>query len=113
MVISINNQDSSVHWDGFVALSIVYGVFSFSNFLVPSILSMFSSARCLFFASLTYLAYTMIFLHPIRYELEIVSAIVGFGAAGTHFRSGLLFVPIILTKALFSFQSSGRRKAIT
>lgn len=78
---SINTQDG-VRWNGFAALSIVYGVFSFSNFLVPSILSMVSSARCLFFAGLTYLAYTMIFLYPIKYELEIVSAIVGFGAAG-------------------------------
>lgn len=48
---------------------------------------MFSSARCLFFAGLTYLAYTVIFLAPLKYELEIVSAIVGFGAAGEfHFR---------------------------
>ena len=81
MVKSINDQEG-VYWNGFAALSIVYGVFSFSNFLVPSILSKFSSARCLFFSALTYLAYTVIYLYPIRYELEIVSAIVGFGAAG-------------------------------
>lgn len=46
---------------------------------------MFSSARCLFFAGLTYLAYTVIFLFPVKYELEIVSAIVGFGAAGEFY----------------------------
>lgn len=49
--------------------------------MVPSILSVVSSARCLFFSSLTYFTYTIIFLHPIPYVLEIVSVILGLGAA--------------------------------
>jgi len=80
-VVESINSHLHVGWDGFTSLCIIYGVFSFSNFLVPSILSVVSSARCLFFSALTYLAYTITFLYPVRFSLEIVSIVVGFGAA--------------------------------
>lgn len=81
VVVDSINKETGVRWDAYFSLCIVYFVFSISNFLVPSVLTFLSAKYCMFFSSISYFIYAVVFFYPFRYGLELVSALVGFSAA--------------------------------
>lgn len=81
MVDSVNNQYPAVEWSGFYSLFLMYSFFTFSNFLVPSVLTVISTKMCLFLASLLHLISYLVFFYPVKFGLNIASCSMGFAAA--------------------------------
>ncbi|KAL5019175.1 hypothetical protein ScPMuIL_004897 [Solemya velum] len=67
--------------DGYISLSIIYVVFSFSNWIVPSIIVLIGAKFSMFFGSLMYTLFILQFLKPMTWALYLGSVLVGLGAA--------------------------------
>lgn len=79
------NKELQVDWNGFYSLCILYAVFSVTNFLAPSVLLHLGARISLFLSACSYLLFIFVFLYPVRHVLNIVSVVIGFGAAGLLF----------------------------
>lgn len=80
--VSQNFQTSSDHKDeGSTALGILYAFFTFSNFAAAYIVARFGAKWCLFFGSLTYVAFVGANIEFNMYVLYTFSALLGFGAS--------------------------------
>ena len=69
MVNSVNKQQPSINWNSFISSSLMFSVFSFANFLVPSIIAWIGCRKSLFFSSLLNLVCLLVFFYPFRYCL--------------------------------------------
>lgn len=80
--VSQNFQTSSDHkTEGSTALGILYAFFTFSNFAAAYIVARFGAKWCLFFGSLTYVAFVGANIQFNMYVLYTFSALLGFGAS--------------------------------
>ncbi|CAL8301888.1 unnamed protein product [Merluccius merluccius] len=74
---SLNNFTVS----GYTSMSIIYGVFSASNLVAPSVVAIFGPQLSMFFSGLLYSAYVAVFIQPRVWSFYTASVLVGFGAA--------------------------------
>lgn len=78
---SIKFDDPSFTANGYVSLSIIYTVFSLSNWLVPSVITILGPKTSLFIGGIAYVFFITMFLIPKTWLVYTSSAILGFGAA--------------------------------
>ncbi|XP_072298806.1 UNC93-like protein MFSD11 [Eucyclogobius newberryi] len=79
VLISFNGTD--FHGTGYTSMAIIYGVFSASNLIAPSVVAVIGPQLSMFFSGLLYSAYIAMFIHPFTWSFYTASVLVGIGAA--------------------------------
>lgn len=76
---SFNSSD--FHGSGYTSMAIIYGVFSASNMIAPSVVTVIGPQLSMFFSGLLYSGYIAMFIHPYTWSFYTASVLVGIGAA--------------------------------
>ncbi|XP_007560543.1 UNC93-like protein MFSD11 [Poecilia formosa] len=79
VVKSLNN--SSFSGSGYHSLGIIYGVFSFSNLLAPTVVTVIGAKLTMFLSGLLYSGYIAVFITPSTWSFYLTSVLIGVGAA--------------------------------
>ncbi|CAL9692809.1 unnamed protein product [Knipowitschia caucasica] len=79
VLISYNSTD--FHGTGYTSMAIIYGVFSASNLIAPSVVTVVGPQLSMFVSGLLYSAYIAMFIHPFTWSFYTASVVVGIGAA--------------------------------
>uniref|UniRef100_A0A4W3JMP2 UNC93-like protein MFSD11 n=1 Tax=Callorhinchus milii TaxID=7868 RepID=A0A4W3JMP2_CALMI len=66
---------------GYNSLAIIYGVFSASNLLAPSIVAVIGPQLSMIFSGFIYSAYVAVFIEPYTWSFYLASVIIGIAAA--------------------------------
>ncbi|XP_007237381.1 UNC93-like protein MFSD11 [Astyanax mexicanus] len=74
-------NSSEFHGSGYNSMAIIYGVFSASNLIAPSVVAVIGPQLSLFFSGLVYSGYIAMFIHPFTWSFYTVSVLVGIAAA--------------------------------
>ncbi|KAM4531440.1 UNC93-like protein MFSD11 [Odontesthes bonariensis] len=73
--------NSTLSGSGYHSLGIIYGVFSFSNLLAPSIVTVIGAKLTMFLSGLLYSGYIAVFIIPTTWSFYLTSVLIGIGAA--------------------------------
>uniref|UniRef100_A0A667WPJ2 Major facilitator superfamily domain containing 11 n=1 Tax=Myripristis murdjan TaxID=586833 RepID=A0A667WPJ2_9TELE len=76
-----NFNSSEFHGSGYTSMSIIYGVFSASNLIAPSVVAVIGPQLSMFFSGLLYSGYIAMFIYPYTWSFYTASVLVGIGAA--------------------------------
>uniref|UniRef100_A0A8C9XMZ2 Major facilitator superfamily domain containing 11 n=1 Tax=Sander lucioperca TaxID=283035 RepID=A0A8C9XMZ2_SANLU len=76
---SFNNTE--FHGSGYTSMAIIYGVFSASNLIAPSVVTVIGPQLSMFFSGLLYSGYIAMFIYPYTWSFYTASVLVGIGAA--------------------------------
>ncbi|KAJ8389166.1 hypothetical protein AAFF_G00123720 [Aldrovandia affinis] len=74
-------NSSEFHGSGYTSMAIIYGVFSASNLIAPSVVAVVGPQLSMFFSGLLYSGYIAMFIHPYTWSFYTASVLVGIGAA--------------------------------
>ncbi|XP_069565095.1 UNC93-like protein MFSD11 [Brachyistius frenatus] len=74
-------NSTEFHGSGYTSMAIIYGVFSASNLIAPSVVTVIGPQLSMFFSGLLYSGYIAMFIHPYTWSFYTVSVLVGIGAA--------------------------------
>ncbi|XP_072549296.1 UNC93-like protein MFSD11 [Salminus brasiliensis] len=74
-------NSTEFHGSGYNSMAIIYGVFSASNLIAPSVVAVIGPQLSLFFSGLVYSGYIAMFIHPFTWSFYTVSVLVGIAAA--------------------------------
>ncbi|XP_059204951.1 UNC93-like protein MFSD11 [Centropristis striata] len=66
---------------GYHSLGIIYGVFSFSNLLAPTVVAVIGPKMTMFLSGLLYSGYIAVFISPATWAFYLTSVLIGIGAA--------------------------------
>lgn len=66
---------------GYHSLGIIYGVFSFSNLLAPTVVAITGPQLAMFLSGILYSGYIAVFISPHTWSLYVTSVLIGMGAA--------------------------------
>ncbi|KAM9780121.1 UNC93-like protein MFSD11 [Neosynchiropus ocellatus] len=76
---SLNSTE--FHGSGYTSMAIIYGVFSASNLIAPSVVAVVGPQFSMFFSGLLYSGYIAVFIYPITWTFYTASVLVGIAAA--------------------------------
>ncbi|XP_042360472.1 UNC93-like protein MFSD11 [Plectropomus leopardus] len=76
---SFNNTE--FHGSGYTSMAIIYGVFSASNLIAPSVVTVIGPQLSMFFSGLLYSGYIAMFIYPYTWSFYTASVLVGIAAA--------------------------------
>ncbi|XP_077386601.1 UNC93-like protein MFSD11 [Festucalex cinctus] len=74
-------NSTTFHASGYTSMAVIYGVFSASNLLAPSVVAVVGAQLSMFFSGLLYSAYIAVFVYPYTWSFYTASVLVGLGAA--------------------------------
>lgn len=74
-------QNYTFTGSGYHSLGIIYGVFSFSNLLAPTVVAVIGPKMTMFFSGLLYSGYIAVFIVPSTWSFYLTSVLIGIGAA--------------------------------
>uniref|UniRef100_A0A7N6AUS3 Major facilitator superfamily domain containing 11 n=1 Tax=Anabas testudineus TaxID=64144 RepID=A0A7N6AUS3_ANATE len=74
-------NSTEFHGSGYTSMAIIYGVFSASNLIAPSVVTLIGPQLSMFFSGLLYSGYIAMFIYPYTWSFYTVSVLVGIGAA--------------------------------
>ncbi|MED6292814.1 hypothetical protein CHARACLAT_004394 [Characodon lateralis] len=74
-------KNSTFSGSGYHSLGIIYGVFSFSNLLAPTVVTVIGAKLTMFFSGLLYSGYIAVFIMPSTWSFYLTSVLIGIGAA--------------------------------
>ncbi|GAA6068733.1 UNC93-like protein MFSD11 isoform X1, partial [Tachysurus ichikawai] len=74
-------NSTEFHGSGYTSMAIIYGVFSASNLIAPSVVAVIGPQLSLFFSGLIYSGYIAMFIHPFTWSFYTASVLVGIAAA--------------------------------
>ncbi|XP_063077592.1 UNC93-like protein MFSD11 [Engraulis encrasicolus] len=74
-------NSTEFHGSGYTSMSIIYGVFSASNLMAPSVVAVIGPQLAMFFSGLLYSGYIAMFIHPLTWTFYTASVVVGVAAA--------------------------------
>ncbi|XP_068605507.1 UNC93-like protein MFSD11 [Brachionichthys hirsutus] len=74
-------NSTEFHGSGYSSMAIIYGVFSASNLIAPSVVALIGPQLSMFFSGLLYSGYIAVFIHPYTWSFYTGSVLVGIGAA--------------------------------
>lgn len=66
---------------GYHSLGIIYGVFSFSNLLAPTVVAVIGPKITMFLSGILYSGYIAVFINPSTWSFYFTSVLIGIGAA--------------------------------
>uniref|UniRef100_A0AAY5KCD8 UNC93-like protein MFSD11 n=1 Tax=Esox lucius TaxID=8010 RepID=A0AAY5KCD8_ESOLU len=76
-----NFNSTEFHGSGYTSMAIIYGVFSASNLIAPSVVAVIGPQLSMFFSGLVYSGYIAMFIHPFTWTFYTASVFVGIAAA--------------------------------
>nr|XP_054112500.1 UNC93-like protein MFSD11 isoform X2 [Callithrix jacchus] len=76
---SLNNTD--FHGSGYTSMAIIYGVFSASNLITPSVVTIVGPQLSMFASGLFYSMYIAVFIQPFPWSFYTASVFIGIAAA--------------------------------
>uniref|UniRef100_A0A3B3ZLL4 Major facilitator superfamily domain containing 11 n=1 Tax=Periophthalmus magnuspinnatus TaxID=409849 RepID=A0A3B3ZLL4_9GOBI len=79
VVKSLGNESFS--GSGYYSLGIIYGIFSFSNLLAPTVVAVIGAKHSMFLSGLLYSGYIAVFILPFTWSFYLTSVLIGIGAA--------------------------------
>ncbi|XP_063315041.1 UNC93-like protein MFSD11 [Pelobates fuscus] len=79
VISSLNSTE--FNGSGYTSLAIIYGVFSASNLIAPSVVAIIGSQLSMFLSGLIYSAYIAMFIQPFTWSFYTLSVIIGIAAA--------------------------------
>ncbi|XP_037545069.1 UNC93-like protein MFSD11 [Nematolebias whitei] len=85
-------KNSTFSGSGYHSLGIIYGVFSFSNLLAPTVVSVLGAKLSMFLSGLLYSGYVAVFILPTSWSFYLTSVLIGIGAALLWTAQGLFLV---------------------
>lgn len=74
-------NSTEFHGSGYTSMSIIYVVFSASNLIAPSVVTVVGPQLSMFFSGLLYSGYIAMFIYPYTWSFYTASVLVGIGAA--------------------------------
>ncbi|XP_039979810.1 UNC93-like protein MFSD11 [Xiphias gladius] len=74
-------NSTEFHGSGYTSMAIIYGVFSASNLIAPSVVTVVGPQLSMFFSGLLYSGYIAMFIYPYTWSFYTASVLVGIGAA--------------------------------
>ncbi|XP_072225550.1 UNC93-like protein MFSD11 [Leuresthes tenuis] len=74
-------NSTEFHGSGYTSMAIIYGVFSASNLLAPSVVTVIGPQLSMFFSGLIYSGYIAMFIYPYTWSFYTASVLVGIAAA--------------------------------
>uniref|UniRef100_A0A672GSF1 Major facilitator superfamily domain containing 11 n=1 Tax=Salarias fasciatus TaxID=181472 RepID=A0A672GSF1_SALFA len=74
-------NSTEFHGSGYTSMAIIYGVFSASNLIAPSVVTLIGPQFSMFFSGLLYSGYIAMFIYPYTWTFYTASVLVGIGAA--------------------------------
>ncbi|KAM4535727.1 UNC93-like protein MFSD11 isoform 1-T2 [Fundulus diaphanus] len=74
-------KNSTFSGSGYHSLGIIYGVFSFSNLLAPTVVTVIGAKLTMFLSGLLYSGYIAVFIMPSTWSFYLTSILIGVGAA--------------------------------
>uniref|UniRef100_A0A3P9K8Q3 UNC93-like protein MFSD11 n=1 Tax=Oryzias latipes TaxID=8090 RepID=A0A3P9K8Q3_ORYLA len=74
-------DNSTFTGSGYHSLGIIYGVFSFSNLIAPTVVKVIGAKVSMFLSGLLYSGYIAVFIIPSTWSFYLTSVLVGIGAA--------------------------------
>ncbi|KAA8585297.1 UNC93-like protein MFSD11 [Etheostoma spectabile] len=74
-------QNGTFSGSGYHSLGIIYGVFSFSNLLAPTVVAVIGPKMTMFLSGLLYSGYIAVFIIPSTWSFYLTSVLIGIGAA--------------------------------
>ncbi|KAG8446106.1 hypothetical protein GDO86_013829, partial [Hymenochirus boettgeri] len=79
VISSLNSTE--FNGSGYTSLAIIYGVFSASNLIAPSVVALLGSQLSMFLGGLLYSAYIAMFIQPFTWSFYTFSVLIGIAAA--------------------------------
>uniref|UniRef100_A0ACB8EKW2 DUF895 domain membrane protein n=1 Tax=Sphaerodactylus townsendi TaxID=933632 RepID=A0ACB8EKW2_9SAUR len=79
VITNLNNTD--FHGSGYTSMAIIYGVFSASNLISPSVVAIAGPQRSMFFSGIFYSIYIAVFIEPLTWSFYTASVFLGIAAA--------------------------------
>ncbi|XP_024270070.1 UNC93-like protein MFSD11 isoform X1 [Oncorhynchus tshawytscha] len=79
IVKSLDND--TITGSGYHSLGIIYGIFSFSNLLSPTVVAIIGPQFTMFFSGILYSGYVAVFITPSTWSFYLTSVLIGIGAA--------------------------------
>lgn len=79
VVKSLGNETFS--GSGYYSLGIIYGIFSFSNLLAPTVVAVIGAKLSMFASGILYSGYIAVFILPFTWSFYLTSLLIGIGAA--------------------------------
>ncbi|XP_054833806.1 UNC93-like protein MFSD11 [Eublepharis macularius] len=76
-----NLNDTNFHGSGYTSMAIIYGVFSASNLISPSVVAIAGPQLSMFFSGIFYSIYIAIFIEPSTWSFYTASVFLGVAAA--------------------------------
>ncbi|KAJ7989404.1 hypothetical protein DPEC_G00304200 [Dallia pectoralis] len=76
-----NFNSTEFHGSGYTSMAIIYGVFSASNLIAPSVVAVIGPQLSMFLSGLVYSGYIAMFIHPFTWSFYTASVFVGIAAA--------------------------------
>ncbi|XP_017293787.1 UNC93-like protein MFSD11 [Kryptolebias marmoratus] len=74
-------NSTEFHGSGYTSMAIIYGVFSASNLMAPSVVTVIGPQLSMFISGLLYSGYIAMFIHPLTWSFYTASVLVGVAAA--------------------------------
>ncbi|CAJ1076067.1 UNC93-like protein MFSD11 [Xyrichtys novacula] len=74
-------ENSTFSGSGYHSLGIIYGVFSISNLLAPTVVAVIGPRLTMFLSGILYSGYTAVFIIPSTWSFYFTSVLIGIGAA--------------------------------
>nr|XP_046270715.1 UNC93-like protein MFSD11 [Scatophagus argus] len=74
-------NSTEFHGSGYTSMAIIYGVFSASNLIAPSVVTVIGPQLSMFFSGLLYSGYIAMFIYPYTWSFYTASVFVGIAAA--------------------------------
>uniref|UniRef100_A0A8C4GVG9 UNC93-like protein MFSD11 n=1 Tax=Dicentrarchus labrax TaxID=13489 RepID=A0A8C4GVG9_DICLA len=74
-------ENGTFSGSGYHSLGIIYGVFSFSNLLAPTVVAVIGAKMTMFMSGLLYSGYIAVFIIPSSWAFYLTSVLIGVGAA--------------------------------
>uniref|UniRef100_A0A3B5LSV6 Uncharacterized protein n=1 Tax=Xiphophorus couchianus TaxID=32473 RepID=A0A3B5LSV6_9TELE len=74
-------NSTEFHGSGYTSMAIIYGVFSASNLMAPSVVTLIGPQVSMFLSGILYSGYIAMFIHPLTWSFYTASVLVGVAAA--------------------------------
>nr|KAF6457477.1 major facilitator superfamily domain containing 11 [Rousettus aegyptiacus] len=90
---SLNSTD--FHGSGYTSMAIIYGVFSASNLITPSVVAIVGPQLSMFASGLFYSMYIAVFIQPFPWAFYTASVFIGIAAAESDRRTVFIALTVI------------------
>ncbi|XP_018411187.1 PREDICTED: UNC93-like protein MFSD11 isoform X3 [Nanorana parkeri] len=93
IISSLNNTE--FHGSGYTSMAIIYGVFSASNLIAPSVVALIGCQLSMFLSGIFYSAYIAMFIQPYTWSFYTLSVLIGIAAADRDRRTVFIALTVI------------------